>query len=430
MPPTAEPPIQTAPALPVIGQETVDAAAPPTTTGTTEPTPTTKSWREALDAIEVPDEPAEKTTETKSTAPPEKPAATKTAVTKAPDKAPVEKKEPEKKVEEVKDDLPPFRTNQELRKWAKERHAAAVAAENRHKELEAKLQELQTTVPKTQQGAEALAQQLVETKKKLEHYQRIIDLQSPEISDEYQDKFVKPWQTLKAKTTKRIATFTVNEATGDIDPETEKPVVKQRQATAADFDRIYSAPPSQVRQLAREMFGEDSGEVLAMRERLSEIYENASEWLNDKRENYSKYKEEKEAELTTKQIAIQKLWHTANEAISKDPKRAEYWGEDPNDPEANKALATGFKLADEHFSAKRDQMNDEERVEFDAHIRHVIAMGPRLIYTVKKLKSENAALRAEIEDLRGSEPGSPKAVSEETAPRDKSVMERLSELPE
>jgi hypothetical protein len=69
-------------------------------------------------------------------------------------------------------------------------------------------------------------------------------------------------------------------------------------------------------------------------------------------------------------------------------------------------------------------------VEFDAYIRHTIAMGPRLAYKLNKLSVENKALRDEIAQLRGSAPGKPTPVSTEAHAAPKSFMERLNELPD
>lgn len=398
-------------------QETVEPAVAPVAPETTpvtppSPSPTTKSWTDALDALPDVDDPEPP----KPEAPKAEPKAEPDKVEPKPDAKPEAKKPVEGTPEKPTDDLPTFRTNQELRKWAKERHAAATAAEQKLTGMEAELTKLKSVVPKSQADSEALSQEIAKAKERITQQEQLIEMQAFEHSEKYQKEYVEPYYEAKTRAEKDMPQFSISEKTGEIDPTTEQPIIKKRPATAADFQKIYGAPNEQVREMARAMFGEDAAEVLAMRREVSKLAEKATAALNDRRQNYSKYRQEEQATQSQKQIAMQKLWQTANEQISKDPKRAEYWGEDKDDPEANKALAGGFKLADEFFSEKRDQMKPEERVEFDAFIRHTIAMGPRLAYTVKKLRAENTALKEEVGQLRGSAPGSPKPVSDEVAP--------------
>lgn len=378
------------------------------------PSPTTKSWTDALDALpDIDDKP------TPATEPP-KPAPDKAKVESKPaEPVPAKKDEPvpAKPIEKQdQDGVPAFRTNQELRKWAKERHAAAAAAEAKRVELENRLKELETAVPKSQEGAEVLAQQLAAAQQRLAQHEQLIEMQSFEHSEKYQKEYAAPYYEAMGKAEKRVSEMLVSEPTGEED-ENGQPVMKKRPATKADFLKIYNLPYAQAEEMAANMFGRSADRVLAMRENISDLAEKAQNALADRRQNYSKYRQEEQANFSQREVAIQKLWKTANEQISQDPKRVQYWGEDKEDPEANKALANGFKLADEFFSEKRDQMNPEHRVEFDAYIRHTIAMGPRLAYKLNKMSSENKALKEEIAQLRGSAPGAPKPISDEPAPK-------------
>ena len=390
--------------------------------------PARKSWSEALDALDelavpIKQEPA-KPAPTKAEAAPASPP-------KEPEAKKAEAKPAEKPAEPVqeKDDLPPFRTNAELRKWAKERNAAAATAEARRTELEGRLKELESVVPKSQQDSELLAQQIAQAQQRIQQYEQLVEVQAVEHSQKYQKEYAEPYYAARAKAEKEITELLVNEPTGEADEE-GNPKMRQRPATVNDFNKIYSLPRAQAKQLAKQMFGDDADEVMGHRKTVSDLAEKAQEALVDRRKNFQTYKQQEESKKAQEQIAIQKLWETANEQISKDPKRAMYWGEDPDDPEANKALASGFKLADEFFSEERDNMKQADRVEFDAYIRHTIAMGPRLAYKVKKLEAENNALKEENSQLRGSAPGAPQPIGAETKPKDKNLFESISELPD
>lgn len=391
------------------------------------PSPTTKSWMEALDALDVPDTPVK----------PEPPKPEKKADPKPTAEKPAEKaaetpqKPPEPSGDKTpvgQDGVPQFRTNKELNKWARERHAAAMAAEAKRAELENRLKQLETVVPKSQQDGQLLAQQIAQAEQRIAQYEQVLEAQAFEHSAKYQKEFAEPYYRAREAAYKDVAEMMVSEPTGEKDAE-EKPVMRQRPATKADFDKIYSLPRPQARALAKQIFGDDDGsDVMDHRKRISELAEKAQEAVKDRQQNFTKYRQQEMAQRSQQEIAIQSLWKTANERISADPKRAMYWGEDKEDPEANKALASGFKLADEFFSEKRDQMGPEEKVEFDAYIRHTIAMGPKLAYKVNKLNAENKALKDEIAQLRGSAPGAPKPIGEETQQKPKGLFDKLNEL--
>jgi hypothetical protein len=388
--------------------------------------PTTKSWADALDALPDFDDPPKPSPEpVKEPSKPEpKPDAKPAEVIPA---------KPEDKPGEISKDadgVPQFRTNKELNRWARERHKAAAAAEAKRVELEAKLVELERVVPKSQEGAEVLAQQLATAQQRLAQHEQVIEAQAFEHSEKYQKEYAAPYYAARDRAYKDVAEMLVNEPTNDLD-EDGNPKMRQRAATQADFDKIYSMPRAQARELAKKMFGDDdAAEIMAHRRAISDLAEKAQTALTDRRKNFATYKQQEMAQKSQQDIAIQGLWKKANETISQDPKRAVYWGEDKDDPDANKALDNGFKLADEFFSEKRDQMAPADRVEFDAYIRHSIAMGPRLAYKLNKAMAENKALKDEITQLRGSAPGAPKPIGEEQPPVKKSFMETLNDLPE
>ena len=424
MPDIAEPPVapaaapdSPAPATP----EAAPVAAP-------SPSPATKAWTDAWDALDLPDAPAPKpeppkaapAKDAKPDAKPDEPAPAK------PDAKPDAK--PTEPVPDA-DGVPQFRTNKELNRWARERHKAAATAEVKLAEQEAKLKELETRAPKTEQGAEVLAQQIAESEKKIAHYEQILESQSFENSAKYQKEYADPYHHARQAAYKEVAEMAVNEPTGQVDEE-GNPTFRQRPATKADFDKIYSLPRVEARELAKKLFGEDAGDVMDHRKRISELADKAREAIEDRRQNFSKYKQQEMAQKSQQDIALNGLWKTANEKISQDPKRAMYWGEDKDDPDANKALANGFKLADEFFSEKRENMDTADKVEFDAYIRHTIAMGPKLAYKLNKAMAENQALKDEVAQLRGSAPGTPKPISEEQAPAPKGFYEQLNELPD
>lgn len=389
-----------------------------------EASPGQKSWTDALEGLDSTESPEPKLEPSKD---PEAPKTPPEAIKEPPKATPKQDKPPEPARDA--DGMPTFRTNAELRKWAKERNAAAAAAEAKKTELENKVKQLESVVPKSQQDGELLAQKLADAQNRLAQHEQLIELQAFEHSEKYQKEYATPYYEAMARAEKRVSEMMVSEPTGEMDAN-DQPIVKKRPATKDDFLKIYKLPYAQAEELAATMFGRSAERVLAMRENISDLAEKAQQAIADRKANFAKYRQEEQATQSQQQIAIQNLWKTANDQISKDPKRALYWGEDKDDPEANKALAKGFQLADEFFSEKRDQMTPDQRVEFDAYIRHSIASVPRLAYKLHKLTAELKARNEEIAQLRGSAPGAPKPVGEEQSPKDKDLNAALSELPD
>lgn len=400
-----------------------------------EPSPTTKSWRDAIDALpdfETPPLPEKKPELGEKPEVRERIQAAEKKPEKAPEpkperaEAPKPEKQPEK-APEKEDDLPPFRTNAELRKWAKERHAFARETENKLKQAETQLAELQATAPKTQAEAGLMAQQIPELQKRIDQYEQILELQSFEHSTKYQKEYAAPYYSARDKAYREISEMMVSVPTGQVDEE-GKPTFSKRPATKEDFDKIYALPRAQAREAAKEMFGEDANDVMAMRKHISDLAEKAQSAIVERRENWSKVKQEEEAKKAQEDVAIQRMWQETVEAVSKDPKGSAYWGKRDNDPEWNKKLELGFQTGHQFFGEYRDNLSPKDRVEYDAYILHAIAMGPALAYDNAKLRSELAALKSENAELRGSSPGAPAPVSEEPAPKERGLIEALDAL--
>lgn len=104
-------------------------------------------------------------------------------------------------------------------------------------------------------------------------------------SDEFKEKFVVPLNKRYQKAVSQIAQLTVTENE------------QSRAATQADFDYIRGLPFGQQRQMARQLFGQDSDVVLSHVNSVAEIQEQAREAIENEKANG----ELRQKELTLKQ---------------------------------------------------------------------------------------------------------------------------------
>jgi len=377
------------------------------------------SWEEDLDKLGEKLEPAP------APKPDDKPA-TPAPAGKKDEPAPPAK--PASKSDE-KTGIPSFQTNKDLRKWAEERHRAAVALETEKQQLQAKLQQLETVVPKTQQDTNVMSQTVAQMQKQIADYEQALATHVFEQSPKYINEFQKPYLAAREKAYREVTELLVTEETGERDDE-DNPKTRQRPATQRDFDYIYSLPRAQARQAARKMFGDDADDVIEHRRKISDLAEKAIEAVENHRKNYKQELEVEMGKQTQQRNATAQLWRTANEKISADPKFDWLWGEDKEDPESNATLSKGFQMADLFFSEERDKMNPQDRVLFDANIRHRIAAFSRLAYKVNKLKADLDAANATIAQMRGSAPGKPVADAGPVKVEAKTWEEGLDALPE
>ncbi len=270
---------------------------------------------------------------------------------------------------------------------------------------------------------------MAQMQKQIADYERALATHVFEQSPKYINDFQKPFISARDKAYRSVEELLVSEPTGEMD-ENGEPKMRQRQATKRDFDYIYSLPRAQARQAAKKLFGDDSDEVMEHRRNMSDLAEKAIEAVETHKKNYAEETQAAMARQTQERNATAQLWRTANEKISADPRFQALWGDDPDDPDSNEALANGFKMADVFFSEERDKLSNQDRVLFDANIRHRIAAFSRLAHKVNKLKVELDAANTTIEQLRGSAPGKPMADGAKPKTEPKTWEEGIAALPE
>lgn len=316
-----------------------------------------------------------------------------------------------------------------FRAWALGGYKQAKQLETEKAQLEAKVKQLESVVPRTQEDSRVLNERITSLQGLVTQYEQALATHVFERSPKYVNEYQKPYAEARQQAYEEVEQLMVTFDTGERDSE-GTPVTKQRPANRRDFDFIYSLPRAQARQAAKKMFGDDADDVMQLRKNVADLAEKAIKAVQEHEKNYKDEAKKTYEQTRVQRSALDGLWKTVNDRISSDPKRALYWGTDNDDPDANTALTKGFQIADLFFSEERDKMTPEDRVAFDANIRHRIAGFSKLAHKVRVLADQVAAKDAEIAQLRGSAPGRPSVSGETTPGGSKTWQEGIDALPE
>ncbi len=200
-------------------------------------------------------------------------------------------------------------------------------------------------------------------------------------SNEYTEKYQKPYEAAWAKAAKELAEIEVVDETGAV----------SRRANSQDLIALANMPLGQARKTANAMFGDSANDVMLHRQRIIDLSESQREAL----ENSRKAGTDREQQFGVKQQAIAKevgtLWKQSNdEAASK----LEYLKPKEGDNDWNGALTKAQTMVDKAFSQSPADPNltTEQRA---ALVKAHAAVRNRAI-AYSTLKLENSKLRAQI----------------------------------
>lgn len=342
----------------------------------------------------APKEPA-KTDETASTAPED---AQKQPPT-PPEQAPRDKVAPPKVdgIKAVRDQLE--KVTAELKQERESHHQA----KNRLSEIETKAKD-----------ATALAERLAAREKEVEELQASVRALKQEASPEFVEKFDKPFNAAAELAQAEISQLAI------VNPETGEVVRK------ADFQRdfagIYNLDYIEAKARAKQLFGEDAAVVIEHYLALKRMDRARRAALDEEK---TKFSEKEKAQAA--QAAQQREAMTAAEAKVRQElltKHADWYGEDPEDPDGNALLKEG-----EAFVNYRPQ-TFQQAVLWKTRLQLNAAAFPRALARNAKLQEEVAALKAQIEELRASAPGkqTSKPGGAETPAREMGIVEELRSL--
>lgn len=349
--------------------------------------PPIKTAREELDDLAAFDSgrTAKPTTPPKAEA--AKPVEQKPAA-KPPEKAPAPKpaeKAPETAAEPEGADPDPsqkFQLAHDLRKAYRELY----------KKNEQQTKELTEYKSRTRNGDDpekkVLLEQTQAMKKRLEEVEGELRYLDYTKSDEFKTKFEKPFRDAYADVAEEIKEYWVSTPDGE------------RAATPGDFDKIFEAPPQEVRKMAKELFGDSAEDVLSMRRKLVDLRKNADREAKRYREEAADREKRTVTEKAEAEMRARKLWNEANEEIVK--RFPQWFGEVEGDDEINQALKDGYSYIDRQTSS---DLKMEDRITANAAIRHRAAAFKPMLIRQKRLEARVAELTEALKAYEQSEPG-------------------------
>lgn len=298
--------------------------------------------------------------------------------------AEVKKESPEATAAELEDDTKQFKTAHDLRKDWRRLKTLAEERERELSELRVKAESSKKTPdPVILEENKTLKKRLEEVETEL----RYVDFTK---SQEFRDKFEKPYQDAYDDAIEEVKEFQVLTPDGGVRP-----------ATAQDFQRILQADTTEVRKLASDLFGESANDVLVMRRRLIEMNRNAQREAKRYREEAGKREQEKAIKAAEQQEGLKKLWESHSAAIAE--KYPDYFAHIEGDDEYNKELDAGYATVDK---AQDPKIPVTEKVERLAALRHRAAAFRAQVLVNRRLKARVAELE---EVVKGYEESAPKA---------------------
>lgn len=238
----------------------------------------------------------------------------------------------------------------------------------------------------------ALSEQMAAKDKEIESLRGELSMVKQEASPEFKAKWDEPFNQAAEFSKHVIEQLVVT------DEATQQP----RQATWEDFTALYRLPLSKAQAKAVEMFGDAAGTVIQEMRDLQKLDYQRSIALQKEKAGWAEKAKADQARKAQEGEAAKAMWATVNKAIA--DKNPELYQDDPADAEANELRKQGYALVDSGYQGRR-QMTLQQRVVFDANMRHRAATQPVALLKVQRLTKENAALKAQIEELKGKGPG-------------------------
>lgn len=211
-------------------------------------------------------------------------------------------------------------------------------------------------------------------------------------SDEYkatEAKYTEAWKEAIKEISELTVITTSEDGTED-----------QRPANSQDLINICNLPLGQAMTEAKAKFGELASVVLAHRKTIRDLADAQAKNEAAAKDRSKEWFSKRDSETKAMSERMQAEWKTLNDdAVKKYP---QWFAPDESDPEGNKLLEAGFRLADAGMSG---QLKPEEAVKVHSAIRNKAAGFDRLVYRLNKANSRITELTKELEAFKSSEPG-------------------------
>jgi hypothetical protein len=308
--------------------------------------------------------------------------------------SPVETEAPEPKVE-----LPPL-TEAEAAKLPKDfrKRLDIVNTElAQTKKRETELKEELENFRKSQGGdAEAITKEIEQRNAELKELRGEIRKMRFEKSDDYIEKYEKPWHEAAESAREDIEKLKV------IVPDPEGGESTTRQAKWDDFVKLYGMEPADQDEAVETMFGRSAYRVSAYLAGLKGRDREMTAALNKEKENWEANAASERAQSVTRMKQINELWDKTNaDLVAKKP---EWYAPKEDDKEGNDLLAKGYETFKDYW-ANRGKMKPEDVLVYEAQLHNRAAAMPRMAHQNGLLQQKVQELEAKIQKMLGKGPG-------------------------
>jgi hypothetical protein len=345
-----------------------------------------------------------------------KPAAAKEtpAPAKQPEKPVAKTPEPKPEVKSaVKDDgkpaeaksVPDFDANKAAPKQLREAYEKILA---KHAELEKQHNELRTKSADDPERKK-LSETLAEREKRLAEYEEKLHYLDYSESQEYKDKYYKPFVDAYQGAQARIAKLTMapveNTETGE--------VVPGRKATPEDFDSLVRITDDDAAaEWAVKHFGAAKAQlVLMQREKVLELNAAKNKAIEDFRGKSKEIREAQQLARTNSEKHFDESWNSAGK-VSRE-KWPQYYEPNPEDTKTEELLNTGFREAERAFFPNKplqegeQPMSQAELITAQRAMYNRAAAFPRITYDLQNAVKRVTELEAKLKAFEDSQPGKP-----------------------
>ncbi len=284
----------------------------------------------------------------------------------------------------------------ELRGWAQKMGSRAEKAEQQLVQLNRQIQELRSQ-PQQNTDVQATVAELAATKKRLEEYESELKVTRYERSGEYKDKYEKPYQNAVRNAYNEVGELLVS-VPNPADPDNPT----ERQATAQDFDEVYSLPLGPATKLAKQKFGDAASIVIQHVKAIKDARRSAVTAVEEHKGQAQAFEQQQTAQAKMMEEGRSRMFNEALGAISQ--KYPTLFDQRDGDTAWNEALTKGRSMADLAYG-DRSQLTPQQNVILDAQIFARVSAFPALKQHADKLETKLAAIEKELGEIRGSAPG-------------------------
>lgn len=221
-------------------------------------------------------------------------------------------------------------------------------------------------------------------------------------SQEFQEKYQKPYEQSWAKAMADLKDITVSTEDGN-----------ERGFAADDMLNLVNMSLPKARELANQLFGDFADDVMQQRKEIRSLFDAQNKALDDARTTgAARVKEaadKMQAQHAETAELVTKAWTKYKDSIAKDEKFGKHFTPADGDEAGNQRLAKGFALVERAFSEnpmdpKHTPEQRESIIKRQAAVYNRAAAFSKAVLRGDNLEAKVKALETELAKYKGSEP--------------------------